>query len=788
MKKLFTFFGFLLATLLVINAKALMAPEGEEEQLDPSIELMLKSGEDAINLTNGNASVDFATAVEVSFDAIVPHEATYTLQTMKQVEGEESTSWEADQTIATGELSLSGKGYAEFETPIYFNQGERFVLTVVAKANGEVIATQTAEFNGSYVESMTTTTSLMLGEDEVAINDHSSVTVENADAIKVQVENEPSVIGFSYNINIMKAVEGEEGTTWVADESYDIAVGEGNFNGGTGYAQFNDGTINFEEGNKYQVKVTVYGGNPAEPAELAVYTYEINGAYAPVMTTTTSLMLGEDEVAINDHSAVTVENADAIKVQVENAPQAIGFTYLINEMVLNEGEEGIFWTVGEEIADGEGNFNGGMGYAQFNGGTIYFEEGKKYQVSVSVVDQELNEIDIKKYEIIGSYTDEAAAEIALIAGEEEIALNSHAEVSVETAEAITVNFGTATVKSATYTINSMIMVEGEESSSWEVNETIAKGELSINATGYAEFEEPIVFEQGTKYQVVVDIVNFDETEETVTCTINGAYAAPVVAEVALFAGEEQIVLNDHSSVSVEKMEAIKVTFGNPTDVKEANVAISAMLPVETEEGMTFVPGIPSVFGLSINTFGYAEKAYTFEQGTKYQIEVNVTFMDETTETATYTVDGAYVKEEPAVEIAVKGTEMQVIFPEGTDLGDNYAVKPYIMAGEEKIEVADYYTDSNDPDNWFAPLNIIKITLDAPLAKGNYTLVLPEGMFFVNGGDNNKEMTIDFTVENATAISGINAAASNGAIFNLAGARVNSNAKGIVIENGKKVLK
>ena len=251
------------------------------------------------------------------------------------------------EEIASDLLSINNIGYAEFEEPVYFEAGKKYQVKVtVYDQNGE-IGFYTYEVNGAFAEEMEVIPALINGEEETTINDHSTVSIDVANAIKVNVVNAPEAVGISYAINVMKAVEGEEGTTWVADESYDIAVGEGNFNGGMGYVQFEDGAINFEQGNKYQVKVTVYGGNPAEPAELAVYTYEINGAYADALTTTTSLMLGEEEVAINDHSSVSVESADAIKVQVENEPSVIGFSYTINAMKLNESEDGQFWTVDE---------------------------------------------------------------------------------------------------------------------------------------------------------------------------------------------------------------------------------------------------------------------------------------------------------------------------------------------------------------------------------------------------------------------------------------------------------
>lgn len=219
----------------------------------------------------------------------------------------------------------------------------------------------------------------------------------------------------------------------------------------------------------------------------------------------------------------------------------------------------------------------------------------------------------------------------------------------------------------------------------------------------------------------------------------------------LIDGEDQIALNSHSSVSVEKTEGIEVRFGIPTAVETASYYITPLVPVETEEGTSWVLGANTKTGeFSINTVAYAEVKYTFEQGTKYQIDIKATYKDGTDETASFQVNGA-AEVAPATlegEPSVNGIELTVVFPVGTDLGDNYAVKPYIKSGNDVIEIAEYSID-NTTGGFFDPLNKLIITLKEELAAGEYTLVIPAGTFIVNGGDDNSELTIPFTVSGQT---------------------------------------
>lgn len=92
-----------------------------------------------------------------------------------------------------------------------------------------------------------------------------------------------------------------------------------------------------------------------------------------------------------------------------------------------------------------------------------------------------------------------------------------------------------------------------------------------------------------------------------------------------------------------------------------------------------------------------------------------------------------------VSIDAEGSEIYVDFPMGIKLKDNMTETPYIIAGGNKIDAEAYYIE-DDIVNYY-----IGISFDDDLAEGDYTLVLPAGMFSVIGGADNGEWSYAFTV-------------------------------------------
>lgn len=98
------------------------------------------------------------------------------------------------------------------------------------------------------------------------------------------------------------------------------------------------------------------------------------------------------------------------------------------------------------------------------------------------------------------------------------------------------------------------------------------------------------------------------------------------------------------------------------------------------------------------------------------------------------------------------------------------------------------------DNTCGPLasgeDLITITLAAAedAAGGNATI---SGITFSDKGTSvkgNEDFTVAITVGEGTGINSLNADDSNEPAFNLAGQKVGKNYKGIIVKNGKKVMK
>lgn len=388
----------------------------------PTVETSLAfGGENSLLNTHSAVSIDAADGIVIDYIAM-PNVvgASVILNKMNLHEDEEGIFWTVGEEILAEEVSVNGRGYFAFEEPMFFEQGTKWQLTVTTYLNvGEeypVEQVEIYEFNGSYVEPVVVTPALILGADELTLNDHSAVSVDAADALKVNVENCPEAIGVSYVINEMVMGEDAEGTFWHVGA--EVAAGELSMNG-IAYGKFkkevyldenglpiadSDTLLYFEQGKKYQLTVTVYGQPANDPVEVGVYTYEFNGAYAQDIAVTPAIIAGKEEYALNDHSNVTVPFATALKVNVDNCPEAVGATYAIHEMVMGSDAEGMFWHAGAELAAGEMSMNN-IAYADL-GKMVYFEYGKKYQVSVTVYGQPANapvELGTYTYELNGSF-------------------------------------------------------------------------------------------------------------------------------------------------------------------------------------------------------------------------------------------------------------------------------------------------------------------------------------------------------------------------------------------------
>lgn len=190
---------------------------------------------------------------------------------------------------------------------------------------------------------------------------------------------------------------------------------------------------------------------------------------------------------------------------------------------------------------------------------------------------------------------EVEIEPVFVNGEEEVALNSHSWVSVEKAEALTVNFINAPmVKAATYMIEKLCV--DEEGDAYQ--EDIASGMLSVSTIGYVAFEQPLVFETGSQYRLLVKAWDVEEFWE----------AEPIAREEFIFNGCAEVAYSLGEPVwGIERFSlpedminlGVKVTFPNaklPEDVNpmDLQITVSAslygILPEGAEGGIMPLTG------------------------------------------------------------------------------------------------------------------------------------------------------------------------------------------------------
>lgn len=143
-------------------------------------------------------------------------------------------------------------------------------------------------------------------------------------------------------------------------------------------------------------------------------------------------------------------------------------------------------------------------------------------------------------------------------------------------------------------------------------------------------------------------------------------------EVALVNGEENYTLNTHASVSVEKIDGLTVKFPE-ANVASASYDIVPLYYVENAEGGEWVPAMPQAivgdFTIAKNVASASlNSTATLMQGTKYQVDVFVTFKNGQEGKQTYTVDGATVDDTKSAaevlgnpEIAMDADKLTITF-------------------------------------------------------------------------------------------------------------------------------
>lgn len=394
---------------------------------------------------------------------------------------------------------------------------------------------------------------LVCGEEEYGLNTHSIVTVESASAITANILNCPQAIGASYNINVMNMGQDDEGIFWSVGQ--EIAAGEMSLSG-VAYAEL-EKPINFEAGKKYQLAITVYGQPASDPVEVGTYYFEFAGSYiAPEYVEETSDMTKEMFCQWDGFGAVAnVVRTSAgacdlgISTGLPYGDGNVAGSYYANlseyttlALTVTEGTPRLL--LNRQGMDNSGNY---IEINNANSPYVLSTEGGVWVIDLAKIVEEagyahLNCIKganwanttitaMKLTKLVEAEPVEPAVLPSLIAGEEEIALNSHSEATVESAEAVAVAFEGFVPFGASYSLATLKQVATAEGTEWVADKKIAEGMMSLSGKAYAEFGKTVVFEQGTKYQLEVvwrdveGIIN-----GTAQFIINGATAKGIATD------------------------------------------------------------------------------------------------------------------------------------------------------------------------------------------------------------------------------------------------------------------
>lgn len=452
------------------------------------------------------------------------------------------------------------------------------------------------------------------GDEEIALNDHSDVSVETATALVANVINCPEAIGASYNIFEMTMGQDEETTFW--NPTIEIAAGEMSFRN-IGYAEF-EKAINFEAGKKYQLSVTVYGGPYDDPTEVGVYTFNFNGAYVAPEPTFVEVDLTRDmfhewdsyeangnivgaggcDYQIGVSTGMPYGNASVIGAQYADLSEyntlSLTVTAGTPRLLLNRpgmgGDQPGFIEINNANSEYVLSTEDGVwvidlakiveeaGYAHLN-----VIKGANW-ANVTITSMKLTKlVEVDPEEPVEPA--EMTVTPSLFAGFEDLeaayagelgteyTLNTHSLVSVDVAEGLHVEVANCPEAiGITFMLNEMLQGQDEDVTFWHVGKELAVGEINMKLDSYAAFEAPITFYAGTKYQLTVTVfaeVNGEPAEiSTTTYQFNGA-SAPVNGSVA--DGINSIELNSVNGKFIKNGKVVIVKNGKTYNVNGVQV-------------------------------------------------------------------------------------------------------------------------------------------------------------------------------------------------------------------------
>lgn len=197
------------------------------------VTLCAESDEIALS-TESEVSVEKAEAIAAQIDPSI-REVYYAVCNMAL--DETTSTWERTDTIASGAMSINGTAFAEFDAPILFKEGNKYLASVTAKDADDNEFTATYIFNGTHVEvedvdPFNTTLTVTAGTGSSSLNDKIKIGENEYNAYKIGTSSKTGAINVtipagSYGMSFfalswgtaktaVTAAEGEKTETYTA--------------------------------------------------------------------------------------------------------------------------------------------------------------------------------------------------------------------------------------------------------------------------------------------------------------------------------------------------------------------------------------------------------------------------------------------------------------------------------------------------------------------------------------------------------------------------------------------
>ncbi len=508
----------------------------------------------------------------------------------------------------------------------------------------------------------------LCGEESVALNSHSAVSVESAEALLVNFENGPMILNATYAIDKIE----EDGFVSVASGALSLNT--------KGYVAFEQ-PLSFLSGNQYVLTVKAWdvaeiiGEDLTVVEPYAVEEYVFNGACALGV-------IGEPVWGVDRHELPEDMINLGVKVTFPElvlpygvAAEDCEITVSASLFGIPEGNEPMPLSEDEDIDPGMG-VDGPVALAEavlhnafVEGGVVTaflfaenenLEVGNHYAVQLDAVTV------ISGEEIVAELPEDAyyAVDFFVTAVAPEVYVGAPVfGIEGGVFEEDMINLGVpvcfpdlllpaedcdVVVSASLYGIPSgnepMPLSEDEDvDPGMGVDGPVCLAEAELfhaNTEGVVTaYLFPEMLEVGNHYAIIINAVTVWQGEEMIAELEEGYYAseefevvgyeepAELEIEPAFINGEEEITLSGHNWVSVEAAEALKVNFVNGPMVKYATYAID-QIEVD-EEGYESAVSVASG-ALSLSTIGYVafDEPLVFVSGFQYKLTVKAWDVEE----------------------------------------------------------------------------------------------------------------------------------------------------------------